>query len=386
MNRSTVLFVAILSSLLATYRGSLEAQPAAIKCDTVFRIDGHASMFDAVGSVVAGPENQVVVEQKLSRRLRVFDSMGTEGPGLGRQGQGPGEFDALTSVGRKSDSVWAFDGRLERFTLFRFGEEEFKTYNRDQRGARAQVGSRLPSFALVLPLALYPDGAVLGKLLTPLSGDWEEDNTIGIVGPDGGLRRIVARYSGPEGFFRTATNGRTVSWNYPFEHRPQFDVASDGSSAALVVLDPVDNRHSSVVLSRFDATGDTTFTREIQIEGERIPAGERENALENAADRLLSAVGSGKWRQEYIQNDRTPAVYPPVSEVVVGSMGRTWLRVRRAGLGVEYLAFSTDGEIEGTLRLPENVRLVEARGSRLWAIEEDEYGVESLLGLMVIEG
>jgi len=387
MTRSHLVGASLLL-ILSSLGRPLDAQPVRFECDTVFRIDGYEAEFSALRSVAAGPENQVAVSERLSRSVRLFDSLGRKGPDLGREGQGPGEFTGIGSLGWVSDSIWAFDARLDRFTLFGSGggEEGFRTYRREERAAWAPPGSGMPSFAVVLPRALYPDGSVLGSLLTPLSENAGGGSTIGLVGPGGELRRIVARYSGLEGFSRHDGDGRAVGWSYPFEHDPVMDVAPDGSALSLAVVATVEDSDCVIVLRRFDASGDTVFTRSLRVEGETIPEDVREEALLESADRLYSQVGSSKWRREYLQNDRTPGVYPPARDIVAGSKGRTWLGVRKARVGVEYYAFGPGGEIEGILRLPGNARLVEARGNRLWAVEKDGYDVESLMGLRLRRG
>jgi hypothetical protein len=55
---------------------------------------------------------------KLDRQIRVYDEAGTLLRRIGGAGEGPGEFGGSPSFGVVGDTVWAYDGRLERITLF----------------------------------------------------------------------------------------------------------------------------------------------------------------------------------------------------------------------------------------------------------------------------
>ena len=238
--------------------------------DTVFRVDGHESVLEPIRFLVAGPAEEVAIVGSISEKVRAFSASGEELSPFGRRGEGPGEFVFMTQVGWKGDSLWVFDSQNLRFTLFCPGKEGFHTYPA-QMGVQPSAGTDLPSFGLMISIALRTDGSMLGTLGSPSSPDWVgEYKTIGLVGPEGTLGKIFARYQTPEGFIRVGDRGQSAGSSYPFEHSPKFDVSSDGSAAALALVEMRDDREGLVVVTRFDQSGDTVFTAALPFEGVRF--------------------------------------------------------------------------------------------------------------------
>lgn len=71
---------------------------------------------DVVGAVIT-PAGTLVVADGMTRELRFFDAGGVHLRSFGRQGGGPGEFEALNSIALRGDSILAHDMRGWRFTL-----------------------------------------------------------------------------------------------------------------------------------------------------------------------------------------------------------------------------------------------------------------------------
>lgn len=381
--KSLLRFVA---SILVAVGGAdrpLAGQEPDVAIDTLFRIDGHEHVLEPLGFAVAGPHDEIAVAQPMSLAVRVFSASGEELAALGRPGQGPGEFEVLTSGGWKLDSLWAFDGRQNRITLLRPGEAGLNTYPGSDGARPAQGSHGLPSAARVLPLAVYGDGAILGRLIAPIvPGDRSSDGEgfIGLVRTGGTLERVVARFERPEGFYYVAGDGSVHGGGYPYQHEPLFGTAPDGSASVLVLTRMVPGSHEGdLVVTRFDAKGDTIFTREIDFVGQPIPRNVREEALSERA----AVFPTTEVRNAYRENDRIPAVYPPVTGVVVGSLGSTWLKIRGSGDGSRFMRLDSRGETTGILRLPSSSRLLAARGDRIWAAHKDAFDVESILGLRV---
>jgi hypothetical protein len=74
--------------------------------------------FFRVGAPFLLPDGQLVVPLGASSELRVFGPDGDFLGSLGRQGEGPGEFVALTEAWARGDTIEAFDSRLARITRF----------------------------------------------------------------------------------------------------------------------------------------------------------------------------------------------------------------------------------------------------------------------------
>jgi hypothetical protein len=80
--------------------------------------EGPEFEFYSVAGATRLPDGRVVVLDGASREVRFFDPDGEFLFAIGRQGEGPGEFDRLSSVSRfRGDSLLVFDMWLRRATI-----------------------------------------------------------------------------------------------------------------------------------------------------------------------------------------------------------------------------------------------------------------------------
>ena len=90
----------------------------------LFRV-GHdgAELLHRVGGAVVLDNGSVVVSDSGNRRLLILDPTGRVSATLGRQGDGPGEFQSIGAISAIGDTVVAFDGSLHRGTVWVPGGE-----------------------------------------------------------------------------------------------------------------------------------------------------------------------------------------------------------------------------------------------------------------------
>ncbi|MCG8467099.1 MAG: 6-bladed beta-propeller [Gemmatimonadetes bacterium] len=74
--------------------------------------------FGSVASVVGGSDGQVFVADELAAEVRVFDERGQLVRSFGGDGEGPGEFRRLISLGWLGDTLATLDARAARLGLF----------------------------------------------------------------------------------------------------------------------------------------------------------------------------------------------------------------------------------------------------------------------------
>jgi len=72
-------------------------------------------------------------------------------------------------------------------------------------------------------------------------------------------------------------------------------------------------------------------------------------------------------------------VYPPVEELLVGNDHRVWIGLRPTSRGRPWLVLGDAGAPDGIVTLPANSTVRAADGEHLWAIEQDELDVESVV-------
>jgi hypothetical protein len=80
---------------------------------------GDPEVFGRITSIIADDEGNLYVADGQALEIRTFDREGTYLRSIGRSGQGPGEFGALTSLTWAADTLHALDwgnARIQRFT------------------------------------------------------------------------------------------------------------------------------------------------------------------------------------------------------------------------------------------------------------------------------
>src|SRR5262245_36167688 len=80
------------------------------------RLDANREDFSVVRRVLVGPSGEIVVPLPQDRQLRMYDSTGVEIARVGRQGEGPGEFQTLTEFRWSVDTLWVYDNQARRIT------------------------------------------------------------------------------------------------------------------------------------------------------------------------------------------------------------------------------------------------------------------------------
>lgn len=85
----------------------------------LFEISGNVEPFlSTVGEVEFLSDGSLLVEDNQTDVLRLFDSRGNFIRVIGGQGEGPGEFQNLTGLSVAGDTIYAYDRRLYRVSVF----------------------------------------------------------------------------------------------------------------------------------------------------------------------------------------------------------------------------------------------------------------------------
>lgn len=106
---------------MVTITGSAAGLPEWTLSETpLTEISGNAAPFlGSVGEVALLGNQQLVVQDRMSTEVRLFDAEGQVLRLLGSRGDGPGEFRVVTQLSVTSgDTVHAFDSRLSRISSF----------------------------------------------------------------------------------------------------------------------------------------------------------------------------------------------------------------------------------------------------------------------------
>ena len=146
--------------------------------------------FGLIVGMAMSPDGHVVVLDAANRSVTVWDTSGKEVHRWGRQGEGPGEFQAPTSVSVSRDSTVALVDR-DRARLYQLNGEHIATHRLPANGASAAFDPSgrvavltLDPFSARLLLVRASDGASL----------WSQDLSASFLAPFG-PRLVFARLS-----------------------------------------------------------------------------------------------------------------------------------------------------------------------------------------------
>ncbi len=353
--------------------------PATVgRADSLFSIgavvgDG-PDAFGRVVSVVSHRDGRIYVADEIANRVQVFDAAGRFERSLGREGEGPGEFNRLYSLAWLGDTLAALDVRNARVEL------------------------------------LTPDGASAGTFRhQPLSGDRRnvrlfqtgrhEIATVAVRVEDGRLARKIIRFapSGPtdsvpypDAPWRSddpTAGGTTIVCEYPAEAGLEFfavpfaarhwAVPAPGGTSAVVWT--ADYR---VVL--LDDAGDTV--RVVERDYERVPTSEEEwqEGLSSYRERLAENPGLDCQNG----NPERPAFRPALHLLFFDSQGRMWIEWESAA-GPALDVYDSEGRLLGSIAAPRRIAdLVPwADARRLYTVATDDLGVQyvNVYGLDQVE-
>jgi hypothetical protein len=355
--------------------GGTDAGIADAELTTAFRI------------TVARSGTVVVAERQ---RLVFFDSTGKFLRSVGRQGQGPGEFQALEFLGSLGDTVWAYDRRTQRISFFAPGGELLRT-------------TPMPSLAV--------QGGEVSKFIGLLDGMLRIDS---VYTPRDSTRsvRVVAQSleGGPvhaistELYVRPAI-GPVMGGNSGTEvRRPWLDVrlvqpAPDGR--AVVTIDRrtgVSNDTASITVRWLSPTGNARRECRYRFRPERLTERSVDSTVSYLArtygTQLLGIAAGSAAEVAFAKSIRAqlpiPRFAPWVGGATVGADGSVLIH-RDFQLG-RYVLLGSDGRPRGVLTMPVNAQrngdgaIYAVRQDAVWVRRVDEDGVPSVARYRITGG
>ena len=299
----------------------------------------------------------VYVSDRGASKIWVFDSLGRSQRGIGRKGQGPGEFQSPTGIAVGPDGrLWVRDiERVSRFTLDR-ATGRLTQYEAGFAGPTMAdwMNDRASRF-MVDGGMTYPEfGVMYRQQPPPRAGRWF------VYGADGALRdSIDAPWMAnmPQSTARvqvSARSGRMVRGlnHVPFAAIPVWDVTPRGT---VLVGDG-----RTYVIREIDRAGKLVREFKRSVAPERISAAERRDSTTV----LRARIDSLQWPKERVEGVppdvwalKLPETYPPYMAVYSGLDGRIWLRrwVANGRSQSVFDVFETDGRFRAVVVLPREI-------------------------------
>lgn len=383
---------AALLALATALASHAEGQPSPPRATITrdLRLDANEEDFPRVRFVYVGPQGQMAIPILNDQNLRIYDSTGKRLAVVGRRGFGPGEFQELFPVGWKGDTIWVNDNSQRRITFIGPDHKVLRTTlagtfdvgpsDEERRKARADgMKMEIPTFSIAGILA---DGTIIGWGHRRWQEDTPAQRAFGAPSPmvrvekDRKQVTIAILPWGGDPRWGMAVDG---FGNYvPFMMPPQVAVSTKGDRIAHVWAETKSNGGTFTV-SAFRANGDTMFVRTFPFAGVPIPARLRDSAV--AVFTRPRGEGSAALGLKFAEmaEAKMPTVYSGAEQLLIGLDATFWVGLRRTDAGQRFLVLNSKGDPVAAVDLPPRTRLMQASATRLYAVETDPDGLQSVI-------
>lgn len=314
-------------------------------------------IFAGIAAVRLLPDGQILVADRSSGTLRLYDGAGHFEHEMGRPGKGPGEFVYLSNAFlAPPDTILAYDAGSYRLTKFLM-----------DGGLANTVTFHAPDGMPEIYLGTFGDGlyalAWISQGPRDLAGISADVMRVGRFRADGTMVGVVATDLG----MRRLGSPRRVA---PVPFSPSFSAVMLGDTIF----------HTDGLAGRVEATGETGDSiRTFHVTGKVW-------TLQGAVQRLETVLDSANLRRlDQLQGTAGLDTIPTISDMLRGEGDRLWLKTYdpatdnflvRVRTGGEWVVVETSGTPVARVAVPANVRLMEIRGNRVAGIATDTLGVE----------
>jgi hypothetical protein len=309
-------------------------------------------------------------------------------------GERPVEFGAATQLGWRGDTLWVAD-TLQRRVLFlpphggtpiiHFDRGVLQTEIDSTDQGSAEPARRLPDSALPVPVPLAGGrwlwsrraleapqpwaarGERPGRELVSLDAGWDRPRLLAILRPGDAPLAIRA-------------GGVLVELGpQPFRDRPLLAIAPDGGGVIIVRRGlPAAVALNTFTVTRLGAEGDTVFHVSVPAPLIQLTDGVFAAAVNEIASdaRLSQRITSADGRRAALSRALyRPRFHPPVSAVVAGNDGRTWLRSPDVRVSsIRWLVLDEQGRIERIVLADRDFQILAASDDRVWGAARQEDG------------
>ena len=319
---------------------------------------GPQGPFADVERAVTLPDGRIVVANRSTYQVRYFAADGTFLQAVGDQGYGFGSFQDLSRIGRAGgDSVWVFDVRAERLTMF------------DGQGEAVQ-DAVAPAHQFVA--GRFGDGSYL---LVP---GWRTD--FHANDPSDELRRDPAVY-----YRWSPASGDTVPVG-TFRHNELLVLEPDEADGLVVGTPPFGRQTVRAVgpgrfyvgeQDRFEIRGfdpDGTLREIVRVDGVDLTLTPEVVAAARRSTR--ADEDETPWAERFWA--AMPSSRPAYGTLMIDALGHLWVSEHVANLtpARNWMVFSPDGTMLGLVQVPPNLRILEIGADHVLGATEGLPGTE----------
>ena len=357
-------------------------------------VDDPGETLTEVRDLAIGPDGTIYILQHTTREVRMYAGDGEFQRVIGRSGEGPGEFRNPVRVGWMDGHLWVADAGLGR--LSEFGPNgDFLGSNTYQvspgPGSNLEIGRpdaplRTGTF-LTLPTApasLLVDGLIEALPILRVDEGGNVLDTLALRSVRNELMRVTIPASSGQPF--------EAFLPQPFSNATLWVVRPQGAGVVLVhrATNSDVGREGIVTVTWIDPEGGEET---VDLGYQPVPLAP--DQLSSVSASLAGTLGQisfleGRVRPENVRESLfVPAHEPPVTAVVAGHDGTTWLRhwappETKGGERVVWTVLDATGRVTAEVEVPVAVTILRAERSYLWGTETDAIGVPYVVRYRVV--
>ena len=306
----------------------------------------------------------IAVSDGLANQVRIFDSAGRHLSTLGKAGDGPGEFRGLSSIWEyRGDSIAAFDGRLQRTSVFSRSSGLFRTVQNPSRAGFAVLGLvRDGPFILV--------GRGLSRSESLQGTGWDSAEVVALD-LSGSSSEVILRLPVNEVYYApSGLRERVTAHGVSLEA-----IADDGFYWAT------SDRYE---ITYYDAAGTVRriLRRHVQpVAIDESMKAEYEAAVLAEARQHLGGEAARIFVRN-LENAQYAETLPLFGSAFVDRDQRLWVSewawpaLTDPPPPLRWSVFSADGHWLGDLEAPDRLRIVDSRGDIVLGIWRDDFDVQ----------
>ena len=323
----------------------------------LFRVRGAARL----------PDGRIVIANEGSHQIRFYDASGVYLGSEGRQGAGPGEFQFMSGLWIRGDSIFVWDTGPNRLTVLGSDGTVVRTVSLESGpdlGNRNVVG-------------VSADGTIVAVgALGPTQAEAQLGRTVrdrlvfSTYGPTGNLRQRVLTMAGGERYVFSRSG--PIRWPYvPYGSAPVWAVGPDrlyvGSGARSQV-------------EAYDREGDQRLL--VRWQFEREPLTERDVAAFGTDFRAAFDVGPERELAErFLDEVPFPSFLPAYSAILTDTDRNLWVRRGDAerDLPGRWWVFAPDGRWMTETRIPPGIEPLAIGRNYVLGLRRTPLGVEHVV-------
>jgi len=332
-----------------------------------------------VVQVASDESGRIYVLDRLDNAVKVYDSQGAFLSGLGREGEGPGEFRRPQRMGFVGDTIWVLEPQSRRLSFFTLdGRVE------DTRQFRGAVLNR--EGFLWAPASLLADGSMA---LFPLLA--AEAYTSGRLPAQVSLRRVTADeveieplaeyWSGQSSLVMPGDRGALSVLVYqPFDDGTLWAMSLRGTYV-LTVERASKAAAGRVSVALYDVLDDSRSEWGAYVGEARAVTNVVVDSVLDIAEGMIRSRGrSDIERSAVAEALYNPGFLPSVDAALVDPAGRVWLRNRdRGDVLIPWNVYDHAGRILGKVELPSTLVVHYVAGGCIWGVESDELRIQYIV-------